>query len=111
MQLSYLLKEVLKVVADTFPNAITVESSLERGLRVVKGNGSQLRQAFLAPCTNARDAMPEGGGGHGALLELAVVAPRCLTLLVQAVWFLSHSPIRKIKEGSTYQLRDGLGNR
>lgn len=74
LQVSYLLKDLLKVVADTFPKAIALESSLERGLDAVKGNAAELRLAILALCTNARDAMPEGGKLHVAVRNVELSA-------------------------------------
>jgi PAS domain S-box-containing protein len=56
-----LLKELEKMVRETFPKNITVDSYLPGDLWPVQGNPTQLHQILLNLCVNARDAMPNGG--------------------------------------------------
>lgn len=61
LQISNLLKEMAKIVADTFPKNIECHLDIAPGLKPVHGLASQLHQVMLNLCVNARDAMPTGG--------------------------------------------------
>jgi PAS domain S-box-containing protein len=61
LELGPLFKELEKMVRETFPKNITVDSYLPGDLWPVQGNPTQLHQILLNLCVNARDAMPEGG--------------------------------------------------
>ncbi|MBI3848736.1 MAG: CHASE2 domain-containing protein [Verrucomicrobia bacterium] len=61
LELGALVKELEKMVRETFPKNITVETFLPRDLWPVRGNPTQLHQVLLNLCVNARDAMPAGG--------------------------------------------------
>ena len=58
---SLVLRDVRKIVADTFPRSIEMIVDVEEGLPAVVGDATQLHQVLLNLCVNARDAMPHGG--------------------------------------------------
>ena len=57
----HLLKDISKMMKDTFPPGIQCELRVDTELRTVLGNPTELYQVLLNLCVNARDAMPGGG--------------------------------------------------
>ena len=56
-----LLGEMKKLAAETFPKGIRIDTDVGADLWLVLGDATQLHQALMNLCINARDAMPEGG--------------------------------------------------
>ncbi|MGN6555947.1 MAG: hybrid sensor histidine kinase/response regulator [Verrucomicrobiota bacterium] len=57
----HLLREIQKIIRDTFPKNITFDLQSARDVWTVTGDPTQLHQVFMNLCVNARDAMPNGG--------------------------------------------------
>ncbi|MBI2518350.1 MAG: PAS domain S-box protein [Opitutae bacterium] len=61
VQPTHLLKEMVRVMEETFPRNIEIEHSEPRDTWVVLADPTQLQQVIMNLCVNARDALPEGG--------------------------------------------------
>ncbi len=77
-----LLNEVVAILTETFPRAISIESSVPEDLWMIEGDATQLHQVLMNLCVNARDAMPGGGtltvGAENLIVDesFARTAPR-----------------------------------
>ncbi|MEB3293381.1 MAG: ATP-binding protein, partial [Synechococcales bacterium] len=72
MQITDLLREVVKVIQQTFPKTITIHPEIPpRGIGLISGDATQLHQVFMNLCVNARDAMPNRG-------ELRISVQNCV---------------------------------
>ena len=56
-----LVKEMGKIITDTFPKNIDCQVKLNKEMWPVSGIPTQLYQVLMNLCVNARDAMPNGG--------------------------------------------------
>jgi PAS domain S-box-containing protein len=57
----HLVRETFKIVRETLPKNISVVLSESVDIRPIKGDSTQVHQALMNLCVNARDAMSDGG--------------------------------------------------
>lgn len=56
-----LLKEMCKVIRETFPKNLNLRQQFPPNLWAIQADPTQIHQVLLNLCVNARDAMPRGG--------------------------------------------------
>jgi two-component system, cell cycle sensor histidine kinase and response regulator CckA len=61
LNLPDLVRELLAMLIQTFPKTITFTEHIESDLPYILADHTQIHQALLNLCVNARDAMPNGG--------------------------------------------------
>jgi len=61
LQPRHLIREIAKIVSETFPNTIQLKTQLPENLWTTMGDATQLHQVLVNLAVNGRDAMPDGG--------------------------------------------------
>ena len=61
LEVSQIVDDLLRIIEETFPKDIRVETRLQPDLWLIKADPTQIHQVLLNLCVNARDAMPNGG--------------------------------------------------
>ncbi len=61
LQLKHIVKDLVKVLQETFPKSIQVKYDIEPELELISADPTQIHQVLMNLCINARDAMPAGG--------------------------------------------------
>jgi two-component system, cell cycle sensor histidine kinase and response regulator CckA len=61
VDLNQLVRDLVNLLAETFPRNITLQVNLRDPLPPLLGDQNQMQQIVLNCCVNARDAMPTGG--------------------------------------------------
>jgi PAS domain S-box-containing protein len=71
LQPKHLIKDISKIIHDTFPKTIQLKLNISESLWSILGDATQLHQVLLNLAVNARDAMPNGG-------TLSIIAENCV---------------------------------
>lgn len=61
VSLRALVKDMSRIIEETFPKNIRLNVSLPDDVALVTGDATQIHQVLMNLCLNARDAMPDGG--------------------------------------------------
>jgi len=61
LQPKQMVREMAKIIDETFPRMIRLDTYMPGELPLIEGDPTQLHQVLLNLCVNARDAMPDGG--------------------------------------------------
>jgi PAS domain S-box-containing protein len=61
LPMRHFLNEMHKLIRETFPRNIQPRVNVPKDLWLILGDATQIHQALMNLCVNARDAMPEGG--------------------------------------------------
>src|SRR5258708_29283874 len=95
LQPGHILREVSKILKQTFPKGIEIQLAFPNQLWPIIGDATQFHQVLMNLCVNARDAMPDGGA-----LTLEAVN------LMSDAQFTAANPEAKIGPYVTIRIKD-----
>ena len=75
-----ILAEIARIVKGGLPESIALETAFEHGLWAIPGTAPQILQILQNICTNAREAMPDGGVLRIAAENLLIEAQSVATI-------------------------------
>ena len=61
MNVADLINEIIAMLKQTFPKTINFKEIVDNDIPFINADRTQIHQALLNLCVNARDAMPHGG--------------------------------------------------
>ena len=70
VNINIMIKELKRMLSETFPRTVSIATNLGDDVPEITADATQIHQAILNICVNARDAMPAGGQ---VLLETRLV--------------------------------------
>ena len=85
IQIKHILRDVVNVSKETFPKVITFSANVIRGMPVIEGDATQLKQVFLNICLNARDAIGKNGGSIQMDTEVITLDESFVTIYTDCV--------------------------
>ena len=86
-----LVHELISMLQQTFPKVITLNANTEKHVPTINADPTQIHQALLNLCVNARDAMPNGGDIIIAIDTVAGETLREKFPLAHETWYESVS--------------------
>jgi two-component system, cell cycle sensor histidine kinase and response regulator CckA len=86
-----LVKELVSMLQQTFPKIITFNTTIEENIPYIKADHTQMHQALLNLCVNARDAMPQGGEISIAIKKVTGEILRGQFNSASSLWYVSIS--------------------
>jgi PAS domain S-box-containing protein len=72
LPMRHLLRDMDKIIRETFPRNIQLHLDAPKELWPIMGDATQIHQALMNLCVNARDAMPDGGALTLAVENLTI---------------------------------------
>lgn len=87
--LAPLIREIADQLRATAPQSVTIETELPATMATVRGDATEVYQVVMNLCTNAIEAMPNGGTLAIRLAEVSVTAARRLVVgnLESGTWW------------------------
>ena len=102
VQVTDTIREIAKLLRETFPKTITIETDLPADIPAIDADPTQIHQIFLNLCLNARDAMPSGGTLR---ISVAMINGRDITEIFSAVAADSYIVLRIADTGTGMDVR------